>query len=556
MDIMKEFQARKFGMFIHWGAYAVLGGRYKGEVMTEIGEWAQSYFRIPNEEYAQIAATFNPEKFDADEWMRKASAAGIKYIVFTSKHHDGFCMYDTAYSDYSIVKHTKFGRDPLKELQHACEKYGIKLGIYYSQYLDWHEEHGGDPGDSHTKNVAGMSWGNDWDFPHTDQKDFEIFFRNKVVPQVTELLTNYGTIWEFWFDTPIAQEAKYSRELRDLVKKLQPQCLINSRIGHGCQDFIGLGDNWMRHGKMDLVIEAAGTLNHTWGFKFDDHDWLKPEQVINTLVSLTENNANYLMNVGPMPDGTFTPETDHILQQIANWIADKKDAIHDTEQSPFPQILPDAYSTVKENRLNLFLRNEMESMQLAGINTKIIAGSVPFRQDDSGNVTLDLKNVSGLLPLVTLDFDGKPEISQTLTVQNGSMHLFMDSGIYTPDTPPYVLYDGTAGDWKKPEGAIRWEVEFPAAGTFDVLLKVQTGYLEPWSGNRVMALALDETQEVSADLNNGEDTPNAYCTIRTVKLGTFHITEPGRKLLTLRTLSIGDDAAANLRMTSLILIRR
>ena len=556
MDIMKEFQARKFGMFIHWGAYAVLGGRYKGEVMTEIGEWAQSYFRIPNEEYAQIAATFNPEKFDADEWMRKAAAAGIKYIVFTSKHHDGFCMYDTAYSDYSIVKHTKFGRDPLKELQHACEKYGIKLGIYYSQYLDWHEEHGGDPGDSHKKNVAGMSWGNDWDFPHTEQKDFEIFFRNKVVPQVTELLTNYGTVWEFWFDTPIAQEAKYSRELRDLVKKLQPQCLINSRIGHGCQDFIGLGDNWMRHGKMDLVVEAAGTLNRTWGFKFDDHDWLKPEQVINTLVSLTENNANYLMNVGPMPDGTFTPETDHILRQIANWIADKKDAIHDTEQSPFPQILPDAYSTVKGNRLNLFLRNKMDTMQLAGINSKIIAGNVPFRQDDSGNVTLDLKNVSGFLPLVTLDFDGRPEISQTLTVQNGSMHLFMESGIYVPDTPPWVLHDGTAGDWKKPEGAIRWEVEFPAAGTFDVQLKVQTGYLEPWSGDRIMALALDETQEVSADLNNGEDTPHPYCTIRTVRLGTFHITEPGRKLLTLRTLSIGDDAAANLRMTSLILIRR
>ena len=556
MDIMKEFQARKFGMFIHWGAYALLGGRYKGEVMTEIGEWAQSYFRIPNEEYAQIAATFNPEKFDADEWMRKAAAAGIKYIVFTSKHHDGFCMYDTAYSDYSIVKHTKFGCDPLKELQHACEKYGIKLGIYYSQYLDWHEEHGGDPGDSHTKNVAGMSWGNDWDFPNTDQKDFEIFFRNKVIPQVTELLTNYGTIWEFWFDTPIAQEAKYSRELRDLVKHIQPQCLINSRIGHGCQDFIGLGDNWMRHGKMDLVIEAAGTLNRTWGFKFDDHDWLKPEQVINTLVSLSENNANYLMNVGPMPDGTFTPETDHILQQIANWIEDKKDAIHGSDPSPFPQILPDAYSTVKGNRLNLFLRNEMERMLLAGINTKISAASVPFRQDDSGNVTLDLKGVSGFLPLVTLDFDGKPEISQTLTVQNGSMHLFMDSGIYVPDTPPYVLYDGTAGDWKKPEGAIRWEVEIPAAGTFDVLLKVQTGYLGPWSGERVMALALDETQEVSADLNNGEETPHPYCTIRTVKLGTLHIADPGRKLLTLRTLSIGDDAAANLRIASLILIRQ
>lgn len=556
MDIMKEFQDRKFGMFIHWGPYAVLGGRYKGEVMTEIGEWAQSYFRIPNDEYAQIAATFNPEKFDADSWMRKAAAAGIKYIVFTSKHHDGFCMYNTAYSDYNIVKHTKFGRDPLKELQIACEKYGIKLGIYYSQYLDWHEPHGGDPGPDHRKNVAGMSWGNDWDFPDQAHKDFEIFFRDKVVPQVTELLTNYGTIWEFWFDTPITQEKKYSLELRELVKKYQPQCLINDRIGHGCHDFLGLGDNWMRHGKMDLVVEAAGTLNHTWGFKYDDHNWLSPEQVINTLVSLTENNANYLMNVGPMPDGSFTPETDQILQGLADWIADKKDAIHGSGQSPFPQVLADALCTVKGNRLNLFLRREIPVLQLAGIKSKITAANVPFTQDDAGNVTLKTQNIHGYLPLVTLDFAAAPEIDPALTVQNGSMHLAMCSGIYTPDVPPWLLFDGTAGGWKKPEGAIRWEVEIPEAGSYEVHLKVQTGYLEPWSGKRVMALALDDTDEVSADLNTGTDTPHAYCTIRTVKLGMFHIAEPGRKCLTLRTLSVGDDAAANLRMTSVILIRQ
>ncbi|MBO5959801.1 MAG: alpha-L-fucosidase, partial [Lentisphaeria bacterium] len=352
------------------------------------------------------------------------------------------------------------------------------------------------------------------------------------------------------------QEAKYSPELRKLVKKYQPQCLINSRIGHGCQDFIGLGDNWMRHGKMDLVVESAGTLNRTWGFKYDDHDWLKPEQVINTLVSLTENNANYLLNVGPMPDGRFTPETDQILSAIANWIADKKDAIHGTEQSPFPQVLADAYSTVKGNRLNLFLRRKTDTLQLAGIMSEIISANVPYQQDNAGNVTLDLRTISGYLPLVTLDFASAPEISQTLTVQNDSMHLAMYSGIYADVAVPAVLHDGTAGNWKTPEGAIRWEVEFPGAGMFDVFLKVQTGYLEPWSGNRVMSVSLDETDEISADLNDGEDTPHPYCTIRTVKLGSFRITEPGRKLLTLRTLSIGDDAAADLRMTTLLLNRQ
>ena len=130
-NAIQAFCDRKFGMFIHWGLYALPGGRHNGKVMEPIGEWFQSYFRMPNEEYAKFAAKFNPVKFNADEWIRKAAEAGIRYIVFTTKHHDGFCMYDTKVSDYNIVKMTPFGRDPLRELQHACEKYGVKLGVYY-----------------------------------------------------------------------------------------------------------------------------------------------------------------------------------------------------------------------------------------------------------------------------------------------------------------------------------------------------------------------------------------------------------------------------------------
>lgn len=202
-DCIKEFSSRKFGMFIHWGLYAVPGGRWNGVVMPCIGEWFQSYFRMPGKEYEKFAGQFNPVKFDADEWMRKAAAAGVTYIVFTSKHHDGFAMYDTKVSDYSIVKRTPFRRDPLKELSDACRKYGIKLGIYYSHNLDWHEMDADSPDPALALNVEGMHLGNDWDFPDNAKKDFSRYFYGKVIPQVTELLTNYGKVWELWFDCPL-----------------------------------------------------------------------------------------------------------------------------------------------------------------------------------------------------------------------------------------------------------------------------------------------------------------------------------------------------------------
>ena len=292
-------------MFIHWGLYALPGGRHNGKAMETIGEWFQSYFRMPNAEYAEFAPKFNPVKFNADDWIRKASAAGVKYIVFTTKHHDGFCMYDTKVSDYNIVKMTPFGRDPLRELQHACAKYGVKLGIYYSHHLDWHEKDGGDPAPERGLNCGHMHWGNDWDFPNRSEKNFANYFYGKVIPQITELLTNYGEICELWCDCPMDIKPEFSQALRAHVKKLQPDCMINSRIGNNCQDFVGLGDNQLLTNKLAYPVESPGTLNNTWGFKYDDHNWKSTEQVITQLISLTEKNANYLLNVGPTAEGEF-----------------------------------------------------------------------------------------------------------------------------------------------------------------------------------------------------------------------------------------------------------
>lgn len=576
-NAMKAFCDRKFGMFIHWGLYALPGGRHNGKVMEHIGEWFQSYFRMPNEEYAKFARDFNPVKFNADDWIRKAADAGIKYIVFTTKHHDGFCMYDTKVSDYNIVKMTPFGRDPLRELQHACAKYGVKLGVYYTHHLDWHEKDGGDPAPERGLNCGGMHWGNDWDFPNRSEKNFANYFYGKVIPQITELLTNYGEICELWCDCPMDIKPEFSQALRAHVKKLQPDCMINSRIGNNCQDFVGLGDNQLLSNKLAYPVESPGTLNNTWGFKYDDHNWKSTEQVITQLISLTEKNANYLLNVGPTAEGEFTPETDRIFAGIADWIRDKKDAIHASSPNPFPQELDFAFCTVKDNTLNLFLKKTPAELSLNGIRGKVVSASVGFEQNGD-RITLKLPDFQGqFLPLVKLTFDSVPEITQTIIPQNGGMVLGMSIGTihegksengeslevvdeaavtHTVTDHAKLDRDGTICDWNNTEDSVTWEIEFPEGGDYEVSIVTQTRWRnQPWNGGRVMEVTWNG-QSVSGILNKDESFPSPYHTKYASHLGTLKISAGERGLLTLKTLRIDSEDAGRLNLSSVRLLRK
>lgn len=278
---IEAFKRRRLGIFFHWGLYSMLGGRWKGVEMDYIGEWAQSYFRIPNAEYAELAARFNPVGFDAEEWIRRIADMGAKYIVFTTKHHDGFAMYHSRADSFNIVDATPFGRDPLRELADACGRHGVALGIYYSQNLDWHHPDGRDPGPDQPKNLFGMSWGNDWDYPDYGRKDFQRYFRQKCLPQVRELLTGYGPVCEFWCDCGFNMSEDESRELSDMIHGLQPGCVINSRISPDSRfrDFASLGDNQDMHGRSSEPVESPITLNDTWGFKHSDQNWKSPRLI-------------------------------------------------------------------------------------------------------------------------------------------------------------------------------------------------------------------------------------------------------------------------------------
>ncbi|MBR6764486.1 MAG: alpha-L-fucosidase [Clostridia bacterium] len=331
MDNIKWFKEAKYGMMAHWGLYSLLMGEYRGKRVRSYAEWVQSYATIPNAEYELLAKAFNPIYFNADEWIRLARDAGMKYFVFTSKHHDGFALYHSKADKFNVVDATPFGRDVVGELAEACYKYGLKLGLYYSQELDWHHPHGG--GYDRFEPCAGVSWDNSWDFPDREKKDFSICFEEKIKPQVEEILTGYGDLCLIWFDVPHTITPEQSLELNRMVKTLQPDCLINSRIGNGAYDYVSLGDNeypakmktldksqtdadpnsldGMKYSPYDLY-ETVGTLNSSWAFKYYDQNWVTPEEVIARREKLNGMGINYLLNVGPDGLGripSFSQET-------------------------------------------------------------------------------------------------------------------------------------------------------------------------------------------------------------------------------------------------------
>src|SRR6202165_4041980 len=298
------FRDARFGMFIHWGLYAIPAGEWKGEPIAGIGEWIMLRARIPIAEYERLADQFNPVKFDADAWASLAAQAGAKYLVITAKHHDGFCMYKSQVSDYNIVDATPFGRDPMQELAAACQRHGVRLCFYYSQTQDWHHP-GGD--------------GNDWDYDEST-KDFDGYVEKYVKPQVRELLTNYGPIGLIWFDTPKGMTAEQSRGLVDFVHSIQPECLVNGRIGNGLGDYAEMGDNRIPSTEVQADWETPATINDTWGFKRLDDNWKSPADLVPKLVDITSKHGNYLLNVGPTAEGTIPQPSVERMQAVGAWL--------------------------------------------------------------------------------------------------------------------------------------------------------------------------------------------------------------------------------------------
>ena len=308
----------KFGMFILWGLYAITAGHWKGKEVHGIGEWIMNREQIPYSEYCQLAKEFNPVDFDADAWVKVAYDAGMKYIVITAKHHDGFAMYKSDCDPYNIVDATPFKRDPMKELAEACKKYGLKLCFYYSQAQDW----------AHPDGIN-----NTWDYDEA-KKDFNKYYEEKCAPQLRELLTNYGPIGLIWCDTPMNMEYEFAKKVRDLIAELQPGCLLNTRVGHNFGDYTSMGDNMIPSHPYAKPWETPATLNDTWGFKTGDRKWKSAAELIRLLVDINAKGGNYLLNVGPDAKGVIPKESVDILREVGEWMKVNGDSVRNTVACP------------------------------------------------------------------------------------------------------------------------------------------------------------------------------------------------------------------------------
>ncbi|MBO7761525.1 MAG: alpha-L-fucosidase [Clostridia bacterium] len=312
------FKQAKFGMFIHWGLYSVLGGQWKhGPYYPYYGEWIQNRLQIPIKEYEPLTAAFNPIFFDAEEWVTMAKEAGMEYLVITSKHHDGFALFKSEVDRFNVVDATPFGRDIIAELAAACKKHGLRFGLYYSQYVDWHEEHAG--GWRADKDGPCKTWSNYWDFPDHSGKDFNIAWEKKLKPQLREILTRYGDIATLWCDTPYGKNEEESRMVYEFIKSVNPDVLVNTRVGNGYGDYVVMADNQIPDEFMDagVLAESPITLNKTWGYRAFDQDWKDADRVLEIKKHLNDRGVNLLINIGPDHLGRFPSGAVKVLRDLA-----------------------------------------------------------------------------------------------------------------------------------------------------------------------------------------------------------------------------------------------
>ncbi|MGJ8653409.1 MAG: alpha-L-fucosidase [Opitutaceae bacterium] len=335
------FYDAKFGAFIHFGVYSQLEGEYEGRGSGfRYSEWIQSTARMSADEYHAVAKQFNPHEFDADEWAKTFKDAGIKYVVITSKHHDGFALFDSMVSDYNIVDYTPFKRDIIKELSEACHRQGLKFGVYYSHAQDWDEPDAPFLNSKRTRREVIHP-----NLPADFEPDFDSYLAKKSLPQVEELMKNYE-IDLIWFDTPVEITFERAKQFTDVVRKYRPNCLINSRIIHRGKgkilqenlelfDYVSIGDKEVPTKKLPLYVESPDSVSSSFGYKTKgNHYYHSEEEMIHRFVHTVCAGGNSLMNNGPMGNGKLDPEAVRLYSVVGEWLKVNGESIYGSRRSP------------------------------------------------------------------------------------------------------------------------------------------------------------------------------------------------------------------------------
>jgi alpha-L-fucosidase len=351
---MQWWHEARFGMFIHWGLYAIPAGEWKGQKIPGLGEWIMNNAKIPVSEYEKLAGEFNPVKFDAEQWVQIAKNAGMKYIVITSKHHDGFCMWDSKVTNYDIMDATPFKRDVLKELSEACKKNGIRLCFYYS-IMDWHNPDAQAPFYPNYNNSK------------LSNPNFSRYVEDYMKPQIKELITNYGPLGVLWFDGEWVGDwtEAMGKDMYNYVLGIQPDIIVNNRVGKGRKGLAGFSDSQEPVGDFgtpEQRIPAKGlpgvdwescmTMNDTWGYKSYDNNWKSTEDLIRKLVDISSKGGNFLLNVGPTAEGLIPEPSVERLATIGEWLKVNGESIYGVSASPLGEV-PWGRCTAKPGRLYL-----------------------------------------------------------------------------------------------------------------------------------------------------------------------------------------------------------
>src|SRR5579862_8935308 len=328
---MKWLREARFGMFIHWGLYSVPAGTWNGKRIGGIGEWIMNTGKIPVDRYAALATQFNPTLFDADKWAQVAKDAGMKYMVITAKHHDGFAMFHSLTDPYNIYDATPFKRDPIAELSAACKRRGIRFGVYYSQAQDWHH-----PG--------GAAYGGHWD--KAQDGDLHAYVKNIAAPQVRELLTKIKPA-VLWWDTSVGMSTEDIDELTAAFGE-DPGLIANNRLGNGVPGDTETPEQYIPPtGYPGRDWETCMTINDTWGYKSFDTNFKSVPTLVHNLVDIASKGGNYLLNVGPEPSGLIpAPEVER-LKAVGGWLKANGQSIYATSASPFKRLPFKGRATVK-----------------------------------------------------------------------------------------------------------------------------------------------------------------------------------------------------------------
>jgi len=470
---MQWWKDAKFGMFIHWGIYSVPSGKW-GETTT-YGEWIMHSAKIPRAEYAALAKRFNPTQFNAEEWVKLAKDAGQKYIVITSKHHDGFAMFGSKADPYNIVDATPFKRDILKELAEACRKQDMKLGFYYSQAQDWYH-----PGGAVSGNV-------EWDETH--KGDMNKYIDEIAIPQVKEILANYGDVAVLWWDTPTNMTKEMTEKLAALTKPY-PNLITNNRLGAGMggdletpEQFVPAtgfpGRNW----------EVCMTMNGHWGYNAYDDRWKSTEDLLRKLVDIVSKGGNFLLNVGPNQYGIIPEVCQQNLREMGAWLNMNGEAIYGTHASPFPflswgratrkgqTLYLHVFDWPKDGKLVVPFGNKITKVVLLAdskTNLKVTTGK------DKSTIELPAYAPDKIASVVSVEFDGEPvvmpvpsqgaKVTASTTAEGGNVSFITDGD-------PKNRWQAARG-----EKSATLEIDLGKPATIQCLSLVEPWH--PWDGIR------------------------------------------------------------------------